>query len=139
MIKFVEKLEVMLRKKSVEVAAKGGNDPAHDKKSKISRSKTVLDNISAQLFTQRTGLPPSYRKTIAAFDDIVEERNTICHETGLDFARLLLTKQFQDPANWQIFDCEHWSTLLLWVTGYATLEDMAAAANHASKAPPPIK
>ena len=139
MIKYVEKLEVMLGEKGVEVAAKGENDPAHDQKSEMSRSKTVLDNISAQVFTQRTGLPPSYRKTIAAFEDIIEEQNTVCHETGFEFARLLLTKQFKDPVIAQKFNCDHWSALLLWVTGYATLEEMAAVAKVIAGTPPPIQ
>ncbi len=137
MINFAEKLEAMLGKKGIQVAEKGENDPAHDRKSKMSRSKTILDNISAQVFTQRTGLPSSYRKTIAAFEDIVEERNKVCHETGFEFARLLLTKQFKDPVVAQKFNCPHWSALLLWVTGYATLEEMAAVANIVT--PPPIE
>ena len=139
MIKYVEKLEAILGEKGVEVAAKGGNDPAHDWKSKMSRSETVLDNISAQVFTQRTGLLPSYRKTIAAFEDIFEKRNTVCHETGFEFARLLLTKQFKDPVTSQNFNCDHWSALLLWVTGYATLEEMAAVANAVANTPTPIQ
>ena len=139
MIKYVEKLEAMLEEKGVEVAAKGENDPAHDQKSEMSRSKTVLDNISAQEFTQRTGLPPSYQKTIAAFENIFEERNTVCHETGFEFARLLLTRQFKDPVMAKKFNCEHWSALLLWVTGYATLEEMAAAANAIANTPTPIQ
>ena len=137
MIKSVEKLEAMLGKKGIQVVKKGENDPANNRKPTISRSKTVLDNISAQVFIQRTGLPLSYRKTIAAFEDIVEERNKVCHETVFPFARLLLTMQFNDPVIAQNFSCPHWSALLLWVTGYATLEDMAAGKNAVT--PPPIQ
>ena len=139
MIKFVEKLETMLAKKGVERAPKGGNNPNHDRKNLMSRSETVLHNISAQDFTRRTGLDKSYRKTIANFEEIVEERNKLVHETGLEFACLLLTKQFQNPANWKEYNCDHWSPLLLWVTGYDTLEDMAAAADRASRVQLPIK
>ena len=131
------KLEAMLGKKGVQVVEKGENNPAHNRKSTMSRSKTVLDNISAQVFTQRTGLPSSYRKTIAAFEDIVEERNKVCYETGFEFARLLLTKQFKDPVVAQKSNYPQWSALLLWSTGYATLEDMAAVANVVT--PPPIQ
>ena len=139
MIKYVEKLEAMLEGNGVEVAAKGENDPAHDQKSDMSRSKTVLDNISAQVFTQQTGLPPSYRNTIAAFEDILKKQNTVCHETGFEFARLLLTKQFKDPVMAQKFNCKHWSALLLWVTGYTTLEEMAAVADIIANTPTPIQ
>lgn len=97
MIKFIEKLEALPDKNGVQVAAKGGSVAAHDQKPKILRSNFVLDNISAQVFTQRTGLPASYRKTIAAFEAIVEERNKACQDTEFEFARLLLTRQFKDP------------------------------------------
>ena len=137
MIKYVEKLEAMLGEKGIQTAEKGANDPAHDRKSKMSQAKTVLDNISPQVFTKRTGLDSSYRKTIAAFADTVDQRNSICHETGFEFARLLLTEQFQDPVMAQKWNCPHWSALLLWVTGYPTLEDMAAVANNV--VPPPIQ
>ena len=103
----------MLGKEGKQVAEKGEKNPAHNPKPKMSRSKPILDDISTQVFTQRTGLPLSYRKTLAAFEDIVEERNKVCHETGFEFARLLLTKQFKDPVMAQNFDCPHWSTLLL--------------------------
>ena len=137
MIKFVEKLEAMLGEKRIRTAEKSANDPAHDRKTKMSQATTVLDNMSSQVFTKRTGLDSSYRKTIAAFADIVDQRNSICHETGFEFARLLLTKQFQDPVVAQKFNCPHWSALLLWVTGYPTLEDMAAVANDV--VPPPVQ
>ena len=83
-----------------------------------------------QAFTKRTGLDLSFRKTIPAFADITEERNSTVHETGCDFARILLTEQFQDPATAQRWNCPHWTTLLLWVTGYSTLEEMAAVADN---------
>ena len=53
MIGFVEKLEVMLGKKGVQ--QKGVNDPGADRKVKMSRAKEVLDNISPQAFTKKTG------------------------------------------------------------------------------------
>ena len=137
MIRYVEKLEGMSGKK-VDQAAKGKNDPDHDKKSKMSRSKMLLDNISAQNFTQCTGLPPKYRETITAFEEIVEKRNEACHETGFDFARLLLSIQFTDPVTSELFNCAHWSTLLLWVEGYTTLEEMAVSA-RVMRRPPPIR
>ena len=139
MIKFVEKLEVMLRKRGVQIVAKGGNDKAHDRKSKMSRSRMVLDNISAQNFTKCTGLPPKYRDTITAFERIVEKRNDTRHETQFDFARLLLSRQFTDPATAVLFNCDHWSNLLLWVTGYPTLEEMAKLARVLTRRPPPIQ
>ena len=81
MIKFVEKLEVMLRKKGVQTAVIGGNNKSYDRKFKMLRSRIVLDNISAQNFTQCTGLPSKYRDTITAFKRIVKKRNDICYET----------------------------------------------------------
>ena len=128
MIKFVDKLEPMLGKKSTR-AEKSRNAPGHDHKSRMSRAKHVLDNISAQLFTKRTGLPEKYRRTIAAYDEIVEARNEVVHDTEFEFARLLLRPHFRDPVIAQTFNCDHWHTLLLWVTGYSSLEDMAAVAD----------
>ena len=114
------------------------HDTEFDRKSEISRSKHILDNISAQDFTQRTGLPAKYRETIAVFSDIVDaRRNEVCHDTEFEFARLLLTRQFKDPVNAQLWNCDHWALLLLWITGYTTLEDMAAVANDVK--PHPIR
>ena len=129
MIKFVEKLEALLDKNGVQVAEKGENIAAHNQNPKISQAKYILDNISPQAFTQRTGLHPAYRKIIAAFEDIVEERNKACHDTEFEFARLLLRRQFKDPVMAEKWNCDHWAALLLWVTGYASLKDMAAVAN----------
>ena len=137
MIKFVEKLELMLAKKGVQMVEKGGSSPGHDRKSKMSRSKTILDNISAQTFTQRTGLPPQYRTTIANFETIVEKRNDAVHDTQFHFARLLLKRQFKDPVNATRHNLAHWVRLLLWVTGYETLEEMAAVAANVAAAPTP--
>ncbi len=138
MIKFVEKMELMLAKKGVQMVEKGGSTSGYDRKSKMSRSKNILDNISAQTFTQRTGLEPQYRDTIANFETIVETRNDAVHETQFQFARLLLKRQFKDPVNANKHNCDHWSRLLLWVTGYETLEDMAAVAAQVAAAPTPI-
>ena len=135
MIKFIEKLEALTDKKGPPTAEKGENVTPYAPNSEISQSEHILDNIPAQVFTQRTGLPARYRKTIAAFEDIVEERNKACHDTEFEFARLLLRKQFKDPVVAQKFNCDHWSALLLWVTGYASLKDMAAVANDV-KLPP---
>ena len=110
-------------------AEKAENVTHHASNSKTSRSKYILDNISAQDFTQQTGLPARYRKTVAAYEDIVEGRNNTCHNTQFEFARLLLTRQFKDPVMAREWNCDHWSTLLLWVTGYATLEDMKKVTN----------
>ena len=135
MTKFMWKLEVVLGKKGIPAAEQDESVTGHDRK--ISRSKHILDNISAQVFTQRTGLPIAYRKTVGAFEDIVEARKQVCYDTEFEFARLLLTRQFKDPVIAQKFNCDHWAPLLLWVTGYATLEDMAAVANNVK--PPPIR
>ena len=96
----------------------------------MQRAKYIFDNISAQVFTKRTRLPASYRKPIAAFEEIVEGRNQVVHDTEFEFAYLLLRKQFRDPVNAQKFNCHHWSTLLLWVTGYNSLKDLAAVAKE---------
>ena len=138
MIKFAEKMESMLAKKGVQMVEKSTSDPGHDRKSKMSRSKNILDNISAQTFTQRTGLPPKYRDTMANFELIVEKRNDAVHDTQFQFARLLLKRQFKDPVNANKHDCAHWAGLLLWVTGYETLEDMAAVAKKMAEARTPI-
>ena len=138
MTKFIRKLEVLLGKKGLSGPEKGTSVKGHDRKSEMSRSKHVLDNISAQDFTQHTGLPAKYRETIAVFSDIVDaRRNEVCHDTEFEFARLLLTRQFKDPVNAQLWNCDHWALLLLWVTGYTTLEDMAAIANDVK--PHPIR
>ena len=91
---------------------------------RISQCKSILDTVSAQEFTQQTGLPPQYLKTLAAYEDIIQERNKACHNTECEFARILLSRQFRDPVMAQKWKCERWSTLLLWVTGYDTLEEM---------------
>ena len=129
MIKVVEKLEARLDKDGVQVPVNNENAAAHDQNPEISQAKYILDNISPQAFTEGTGLPPAYRKTIAAFEDIVEERNKACHDTEFEFARLLLRRQFKDPVIAHEWNCDHWAALLLWVTGYASLKDMAAVAN----------
>ena len=128
MIKVVEKLEALSDKNGVQVAEKSKNIAAHNQNPEISQAKYILDNVSPQAFTQRTGLPPAYRKAIAAFEDIVEERNKACHDTEFEFARLLLRRQFKDPVIAHEWNCDHWAALLLWVTGYASLKDMAAVA-----------
>ena len=135
MIKFIEKLEAFPDKEDIPAAEKGENITALAPNSELSQSEYILDNFSAQDFTQRTGLPARYRKTIAAFEDIIEERNKACHDTEFEFARLLLTRQFKDPVMAHKWDCEHWSALLLWVSGYATLEDMKKVSNDV-KLPP---
>ena len=129
MIKLIEKLEAFPDKEDIPAAEKGENITALAPNSELSQSEYILDNISAQDFTQRTGLPPHYRKTLATHEDIIEEQNKACHDTGFEFARLLSTRQFKDPVMAHKWDCEHWSTLLLWVTGYATLEDMKKVTN----------
>ena len=121
MIKFIEKLETLPDENGISTAEKGENLAAD---AQNSRSEYILDNISAQDFTQQTSLPARYRKTLAAYEDIVEKRNKACHDTQFEFARLLLTRQFRDPAMAREWNCDHWSTLLLWVTGYTSLEDM---------------
>ena len=128
MIKYIEKLEALPDKDGIPPAAQGENATTHEQNSKPSQSQYILDNLPAQDFTQRTGLPSTYLKTIAAFEDIIEARNKACYDTEFEFARLLLTRQFRDPVMAQEWNCEHWSKLLLWVTGYATLEDMARVA-----------
>ena len=138
MIKFAEKLESMLAKKGVPKVEKGTSAPGHDRKNKMSRSKNILDNISAQTFEQRTGLSSKYRETMANFENIVEKRNDAVHDTQFQFARLLLKRQFRDPVNANKHDCAHWAGLLLWVTGYETLEAMAAVAREVAAAPTPI-
>ena len=132
MIKFVEKLEALPDKNAVPAAAEKGDEniTAHNQNPEISQSKYVLDNIPAEDFTHFTGLPVAYRKTLAAFEEIVEERNKVLYDTEFEFARLLLRRQFKDPVVAQEWNCEHWAKLLLWVTGYASLKDMAAVANE---------
>ena len=53
MIGYVDKLEGMLGKKGKQ--QKGINNPGADRKVKMARAKEVLDSISPQVFTKKTG------------------------------------------------------------------------------------
>lgn len=92
MIEFVDKLELMLSKKDVQIAEKIGSTTGYDRKSKMAQAKVMLDGISPQAFTKGTGLEPGFRKTVAAYEEIVEARNQVVHDTEFEFARLLLRK-----------------------------------------------
>ena len=70
------KLEVILGKKDIPHSREGESVVGHDPKSETSRSKTSFDNSLAQAFMQRTGFPSDYRRTVAAIENLVDDRIT---------------------------------------------------------------
>ena len=97
MIKFVEKLGIILGKSDIPATEKGRSITVYDQKSKTSQSNYILDNISAQVFTPAYRSPIILLKDITVFKDIIKAQAKVCHKTGSDFARILSIKQFKDP------------------------------------------
>lgn len=121
----------VFQKKVAKTKGKGASKAGYDQKSKIAMVKDMLDSISPQAFTKATGLEPSFRRTFDDHEEIVEIRKKVAHDTEFEFARLLLRPQFRDPVVAQKLNCEHWSKVLLWVSGYSSLKEMAAVAREA--------
>ena len=59
-IKFIAKLEIIPGNNGIQAAEKGGSVTLSNQKSKTSQSNYILNNISAQNFTQRIGLLSYY-------------------------------------------------------------------------------
>lgn len=55
----------------------------------------------------------------------VEARREWAHETNDEFARLLLSDQFQDEPFKTEQNVKQWEKLLLWVSGKDALQEMA--------------
>lgn len=126
----MDKVNLVFGKKVVKITGKGRSKAGYDQKSKIAQAKVMLDGISPQAFTKATGLEPGFRKIVADYEELVEARNKVVHDTEFEFARLLLRPQFRDPVVAAKYNCERWSKLLLLVTGYSSLKEMAAVARE---------
>lgn len=62
-------------------------------------------------------------------EGLVDDRNKACHDTEFVFASLPLLGQFKGPVLVQKCGYDHWARLLLWVTIYINLKDVAGVAN----------
>ncbi|CAF9941497.1 hypothetical protein IMSHALPRED_002750 [Imshaugia aleurites] len=110
--------------------AKGKNDPLHDSTKYMNAAATLLKNLTAQDFKQRTGLDPAYRVFLEHYRKFIEARREWAHETNNEFARLLLSDQFLEEPFRTKENVEQWEKLLLWVSGKETLQEMADEAGN---------
>lgn len=75
---------------------------------------------------KETGLSSDYRLAVVEYKKIVEARRKWAHESENEFARLLLSEQFQDPLQNSEHNTPYWTKLLLWTYNKETLQEMAA-------------
>ena len=92
---FVKKLS-MKQKVNIPSEAKGKNDPLHDSTKYMNAASTLFDKFTAEEFKKRTGLDPAYRVFLGNYRKFIEARREWAHETDEEFARLLLSRQFQE-------------------------------------------
>lgn len=104
---------------------KGENNPDADKTIHIQTANNILQQVSATEFEAKTGLPGKYRQQSAKYKEAAEKRNKWAHETEYEFARLLLSDQYQDPVRNAKLETEHYTKLLLWLYDKETLQEMA--------------
>ena len=97
MTSFVKKLSVK-QKVHIPQEAKGKNNPLHDNTKYVNAASTLFNKYSAQEFKDRTGLDPAYRILLQNCRKFVEARHKWAHETDDEFARLLLSRQFQEES-----------------------------------------
>ena len=122
MTSFVKKLSV---KQKVNIPQEAKNNPLHDNTKYMNAASTLFNKYPAQEFKDRTGLDPAYRILLQNYRKLVEARHKWAHETDDEFARLLLSRQFQEEPFKTEEHVEQWGKLLLWVTGKDSLEEIA--------------
>ncbi len=81
--------------------------------------------MSIREFEKKVDLSGKYRQEFENYTETAEARPLWPHESESEFARLLLSDQFQDPVRNKDLQTEHWAKLLLWTYGKETLEEMA--------------
>lgn len=115
----------MKQKVIIPKEAKGKNDPLHDKTKYMNAAAALLDKVKAIDFEKKTGLDPAFRVFLGDYRKYVEARREWAHETNDEFARLLLSDQFQEEPFRTEENVKQWEKLLLWVSGKDTLQEMA--------------